>query len=84
MRRILALSMPRRCKATFNHAEFRDLLAHSHSITEDEKACIMESIGHTSQHDMDEFIRVLREERAHFADINRRYDEQMEARLPVH
>lgn len=83
VQKILAMAVPRRRKATFDETELRELVARSYSITLDEKVCLVESIGHSSQRDVDALLTVLREEQAHFASINRRFEEAITAAMPV-
>lgn len=70
---ILALSVPAHAETTFDDAQFLDLVAHSFSITIDEKKEIVASVPKFSQHQVDELFRILQEERVKFAELNTRH-----------
>ena len=75
-------------KTVFDRELLHRLIAHSFSITKDEKLTILDDLHMHSQEVIDDFIRILEREQRNFADLNERaadiFDEPAAADETVH
>lgn len=76
---VLAVPIPAHPGTSFDEAQLKDLVAHSFSMTLEEKREALGKIGVLSQHAINELIRILTEEQAKFAELNTKHEEQLRA-----
>lgn len=74
---IRTLAVPPHPAIQFDDKEFLDLLAGSISLTKTEKQRIIQSIPKLSQYQIDELLRIFREEKVKFDELNAKHAEQM-------
>jgi len=68
----------------FNEQYFLRLLAGSISLTKDEKKRIIDSIPKLKQSQIDELIRIFEDEKRKFAELSRKYTDQLERLAQKH
>ncbi len=77
VRAILALSFPPHPATTFDESELLRLIAYSFSITKEEKEELVQRSAAYSQHQVDEVIRILKEEQTKFSELNKQHAERI-------
>jgi hypothetical protein len=74
---ITSVSIPKHPNTKFDEKEFLELLAKSISLTKKEKQRIIASIPKLSQYQIDELIRIFKEEQTKFAALNTKHVDEL-------
>ena len=74
---IASIKIPPHPNTQFNEQEFIQLLAGSISLTVNEKHRIVQAIAQLSQFQIDELIKIFREEQQKFAELEKKHAEQV-------
>lgn len=74
---IASVKIPAHPNTTFNEQEFVQLLAGSISLTVNEKYRIVQAIPQLSQFQIDELMKIFREEQQKFAELEKKHAEQV-------
>ena len=75
---ITTIPVPPHPQTQFNEQEFLQLLAGSISLTKTEKQRIIQSIPKLSQYQIDELLRIFREEKTKFDELNTKHAEELQ------